>query len=144
MATIKVPYTYKSYPYSKKATFISKHTHKPNSCFLISTILLIIPGALGVIIYNTTGQEIESVGGAIASVILLLTIWTMNAFTFIYVLTEGGPAHMTEILSLYIYRTYFKSYNLGKASAAATVLFAFTAVISLIYNKFVIGREAEK
>ena len=74
MATIKVPYTYKSYPYSKKATFISKHTHKPDSCFLISTILLIIPGALGVIIYNATGQEIESVGGAIASVILLLTM----------------------------------------------------------------------
>ena len=73
MATIKVPYTYKEYPYSKKATFISKHTHKPDSCFLISTILLIIPGALGIIIYNATGQEIESVGGAIASVILLLT-----------------------------------------------------------------------
>lgn len=77
------------------------------------------------------------------TVILLLTIWTMNAFTFIFVLTEGGPAHMTEILSLYIYRTYFKSYNLGKASAASTVLFAFTAVIALLYNKFVIGRNQE-
>ena len=78
------------------------------------------------------------------TIILLLTIWTMNAFTFIYVLTEGGPAHMTEILSLYIYRTYFKSYNLGKASAASTVLFAFTAIVALLYNKFVIGRDQER
>lgn len=77
------------------------------------------------------------------TVILLLTIWTMNAFTFIFVLTEGGPAHMTEILSLYIYRTYFKSYNLGKASAASTVLFVVTAVIALFYNKFVIGRNRD-
>lgn len=78
------------------------------------------------------------------TVILLLTIWTMNAFTFIFVLTEGGPAHMTEILSLYIYSTYFKSYNLGKASAASTVLFACTATVALLYNKFVIGRDREQ
>lgn len=74
MTTIKVPYTYKEYPYSKKATFISKHTHKPTSCFLISTLLLIIPAALGAVIFNTTGGEIESVGGVISSIILVPTI----------------------------------------------------------------------
>ncbi len=78
------------------------------------------------------------------TVILLLTIWTMNAFTFIYVLTEGGPAHATEILSLFIYRTYFKSYNLGKASAASTILFAVTATVTLFYNKLVIGGNKEE
>lgn len=77
------------------------------------------------------------------TIILLLTIWTMNAFTFIYVLTEGGPAHTTEILSLYIYRTYFKSYNLGKASAASTILFAATAAVTLFYNKVVIGGDKD-
>ena len=74
MATIKIPYTYKEYPYSKKATFISKHTHKPTSCFIISTLLLIIPAVLGVVIYNTTGREIDSVGGVISSIILVPTL----------------------------------------------------------------------
>lgn len=84
---------------------------------------------------------LPSISPTINTVILLLTIWTMNAFTFIYVLTEGGPAHQTEILSLYIYRTYFKGYNMGRASAAATVLFVITAIAALLYNKFVIGRN---
>lgn len=87
---------------------------------------------------------LPSIAPTCNTVILLLTIWTMNAFTFIYVLTEGGPAHLTEILSVYIHRTYFKGYNLGKASAASTVLFFGTAVVALIYNKFVIGRNREK
>jgi multiple sugar transport system permease protein len=84
---------------------------------------------------------LPSISPTINTVILLLTIWTMNAFTFIYILTEGGPAHQTEILSLYIYRTYFKGYNMGRASAAATVLFVITAIAALLYNKFVIGRN---
>jgi len=84
---------------------------------------------------------ISSISGTIKTIILLLTIWTMNAFTFIFILTEGGPAHQTEILSLYIHRTYFRAYNMGRASAAATVLFTITAVAALIYNKFVIGRD---
>lgn len=87
---------------------------------------------------------LPSIAPTCNTVVLLLTIWTMNAFTFIYVLTEGGPAHMTEILSLYIYRTYFKSYNLGKASAASTVLFVCTATVALVYNQFIIGRDREK
>ena len=84
---------------------------------------------------------ITSIRSTINTVILLLTIWTMNAFTFIYVLTEGGPAHQTEILSIYIHRTYFRAYNMGRACAASTVLFVVTALIALLFNKFVIGRD---
>lgn len=87
---------------------------------------------------------LPSISSTINTVILLLIIWTMNAFTFIYILTEGGPAHQTEILSLYIYRTYFKGYKIGRASAAATVLFIFTAIAALLYNKYVIGRSREE
>ncbi len=80
---------------------------------------------------------------SVNTTILLLSIWTMNAFTFIYLLTEGGPAHSSEILSLYIYRQAFKNYDFGSASAAASVLFVITAAIALLYNKFVIRRDRE-
>jgi multiple sugar transport system permease protein len=77
------------------------------------------------------------------TIILLLAVWTMNAFTFIFILTEGGPAHQSEILSLFVYRSAFKNYEFGLASAAATILFVLTAVIALFYNRYVIGREVE-
>ncbi|MFA9379455.1 MAG: carbohydrate ABC transporter permease [Acetanaerobacterium sp.] len=67
------------------------------------------------------------------TVILLMTIWTLNAFTFIFTLTAGGPAHQTEVMSMYIYKTTFQNYDFGMASAASTVLFLLSIVISIAY-----------
>lgn len=75
------------------------------------------------------------------TVILLLTIWTFNAFTFIFALTGGGPAHKSEILSMYIYRQGFQNYNFGLASAASVVLFLLTMVFSLIYIRLLMRKE---
>ena len=98
-----------------------------------------IDGAGSIRVFSNV--TIPSISSTINTVILLLTIWTMNSFTFIFIMTEGGPASVTEILSIYIYRTYFQAYNIGRASAAATVLFVITAIIALAYHKFVIGRD---
>jgi len=70
------------------------------------------------------------------TVILLLTIWTFNAFTFVFALTEGGPAHKSEILSMFIYKYAFQNYNFGLASTASVVLFVITAAFAFVYIKF--------
>ncbi len=75
------------------------------------------------------------------TVLLLLTIWTFNAFTFIYVLTEGGPVHRTEILPMFIYKSSFRNYDFGKASAAGVVLFSITTIFSIFYFKFFFKEE---
>lgn len=67
------------------------------------------------------------------SVLLLMLVWTLNAFTFVYALTEGGPAHSTEVMAMFIYKKAFTDYDFGLASAASTVLFALCMVVSLIY-----------
>lgn len=67
------------------------------------------------------------------SILLLLIIWTLNAFTFIYALTMGGPAHSTEVMSMFIYNRAFTEFNFGLASAASTILFIFSLVISFVY-----------
>lgn len=74
-----------------------------------------------------------AIAPACYSVILLLTIWTLNAFTFVYTLTEGGPAHSTEVMAMYIYKEAFSNYDFGKASAASTILFVLSMTISFIY-----------
>lgn len=75
------------------------------------------------------------------SVLLLMTVWTLNAFTFVYNLTEGGPAHSTEVMAMFIYKKAFTDYDFGLASAASTVLFTICMVISLVYIVITNKRE---
>lgn len=67
------------------------------------------------------------------SVLLLLTVWTLNAFTFVYNLTEGGPAHATEVMAMFIYKKAFTDFDFGMASAASTVLFLICMAVSMVY-----------
>ena len=54
----------------------------------------------------------------------------LREFTFLYVLTEGGPDHQTELPSLHILTKAFNLFQQGYASALATVLFAITLAIT--------------
>lgn len=74
-----------------------------------------------------------SIAATCYSTILLTIIWTLNAFTFIYAMTEGGPAHKTEVMAMYIYKKAFMNYDFGIASAASAVLFVLSMAVSLVY-----------
>ena len=65
-------------------------------------------------------------------VAMMLTINSFKSFDLIYALTEGGPGTATTLLSQYIYNQSFVSWDYGRASAAAMVLFAIVAVITLV------------
>jgi ABC-type sugar transport systems, permease components len=82
-----------------------------------------------------------SISATCYSLILLMIIWTLNAFTFIYALTEGGPANRTEVMAMFIYKRAFTNYDFGLASAASTVLFLISISVSLAY--LYITREKE-
>jgi len=71
-------------------------------------------------------------GNATFFVVMMLTINSFKSFDLIYVLTEGGPGTATTLLSQYIYDQSFISWDYGRASAAAMVLFAVVAVITLV------------
>ena len=65
-------------------------------------------------------------------VVMMLTINSFKSFDLIFALTEGGPGTATTLLSQYIYNQSFVSWDYGRASAAAMVLFAIVAVITLV------------
>lgn len=94
-----------------------------------------VDGATGIREFFTV--TVPHVSSTCYTIILLLIIWTLNAFTFIFVLTGGGPANSTEILSMFIYKSAFQNYDFGMAGAASVVLFVITAVLSVVYMKFV-------
>ena len=70
---------------------------------------------------------------------VLVTISTMiNAFQVfdqMFLLTSGGPAKKTYTMAIHIYQTAFKSYELGKASTAALILFFVVVAVSVIQFK---------
>lgn len=75
------------------------------------------------------------------SVLLLLTVWTLNAFTFVYNLTAGGPAHKTEVMAMFIYIEAFTNFDFGRASAASAVLFVICMMVSFVYIRMTNQKE---
>jgi len=71
---------------------------------------------------------------------LLSGIWTFNNYTYIYILTGGGPAGLTDILVTYVYKNGFSFFHFGYAAALSLLLFAIVLILSLGYIR-IIGRS---
>jgi ABC-type sugar transport system permease subunit len=66
-------------------------------------------------------------------VILQAIIVLSSVFTYVYVLTGGGPAYSSSVMEFYIYQNGFANGSIGIASAAAVVLLAISSVLIAVY-----------
>ena len=66
--------------------------------------------------------------------ILMLTVWALNEFSLIWVMTTGGQN--TTTLSLLIYNQ-FKVLNINAASASSIMQLIFTMVFAAIYVRLI-------
>ena len=69
--------------------------------------------------------------------LILITLWTLGTFTMIYVMTAGGPANATDLLTIYQYRTAFSLFSVGLANAIGVIIILIGVVMSLIYLRFI-------
>jgi multiple sugar transport system permease protein len=76
-----------------------------------------------------------------ATVFILVTLGTLNAFGLIYALTGGGPGAKTTTLSMLMYQRAFISYQVGYGMAIALALLLFGIALSLLYIRVI---NAEK
>jgi multiple sugar transport system permease protein len=76
---------------------------------------------------------IPGLAHAITIVVTLGLIRGFRVFAEIHATTGGGPAGSTEVVMTHIYKLGFVHFDYGYASAASVVLFAFTAITTLIY-----------
>ena len=60
---------------------------------------------------------------------------SLNMFPLIMSLTNGGPGHASENISLYIYNEAFKSHRMGYASALAVILTMIMTIIAGLQMK---------
>ena len=65
--------------------------------------------------------------------LVLVTIVSFLTFDYVYLITQGGPARATEILSTYAYKFAFTSFQVGKAAAVALVMSFFGLLASIAY-----------
>ena len=65
------------------------------------------------------------------------TISAFQAFGQIDLLTEGGPANHTRVLTYYLYQAAFKANDDGRAAVLAIALFGITLVLTLVQLRFV-------
>jgi ABC-type sugar transport system permease subunit len=68
----------------------------------------------------------------IALAIVLATVNGLKTFAFQQIVTDGGPANSTQIMTLLIYKTSFSYLDMGRASAYSVVLFGGILIVSLV------------
>lgn len=74
--------------------------------------------------------------------LLFRTLDALRAFDLMFVLTGGGPAGLTETLTVYAYRSLFQTLQLGFGSAIGVVVFALVMVVAAAYLAVLRQREA--
>ena len=57
---------------------------------------------------------------------------TLNMFPLLMTLTNGGPGHASENISLYIYNEAFKSHRMGYASALSVILTILVLIVAIL------------
>jgi raffinose/stachyose/melibiose transport system permease protein len=64
---------------------------------------------------------------------VMVTIFSFLTFDYIFLLTKGGPAHSTEMLSTLAYTFAFTTFEAGKAAAVAVIMGLFGLLASIVY-----------
>ena len=66
------------------------------------------------------------------AVLMLGTIYTVKVFDLVWIMTGGGPANATHLLSTYAYQVGFSLLNFGEAAAIATLMVLLVLLLNLL------------
>ncbi|MEW2398207.1 sugar ABC transporter permease [Streptomyces sp. NPDC046862] len=65
---------------------------------------------------------------------VMTVIFSFLAFDYVYLLTQGGPAHSSEVMGTYAYAFAFSAFEFGKASAVGLIMSFFGLIASCVYT----------
>ena len=84
---------------------------------------------------------LPSIRGVAILVTLVSTIWTLNDFQIIWVLTRGGPANSTQVFSTLTYTEAFLNLDLGQAIAVSAAAIPILMILIGWVTTTVLSRE---
>ena len=85
--------------------------------------------------------SLPSIKGVVAIVTLLSTIWTLNDFNIVYIMTRGGPGAATHIFATYSYELGIQSQRWGMAMAASMYSLPVLALLIVFVVRYLHREE---
>jgi len=73
--------------------------------------------------------------------IVICTIWSLQIFDIVYVLTNGGPGTSTYTIAFYIYKNAFVMNNIGLGATMSVILMAIIMAVTILQLKLLRGKE---
>lgn len=72
---------------------------------------------------------------------VLSIVGSLKYFDLIWVMTKGGPAHASELVATYVFKTGIEKQQLGRGCAVAVALLLITFAVTLGVSAFKRGRR---
>ncbi|MDF2904906.1 MAG: permease component of ABC-type sugar transporter [Herbinix sp.] len=76
--------------------------------------------------------SIPGIKQTIAFVLIMTIMWSFLTFDYVYIMTNGGPANSTEIMSTWIYKNAFSKYRAGYANALCVIQSGICIIIYFV------------
>ncbi len=71
--------------------------------------------------------------------LIFRTTFNLREFPLPWILTSGGPANLTNVFGVELYRQAFSYYHLGYSSALSWILIIITFALSVCYTRMTLG-----
>ncbi len=82
---------------------------------------------------RTISITIPLIKPTIIVVLILRTFEAFKVFDLVFVMTRGGPAFKTTVVSYFTYLETFSQLNIGRGSAIAYIIVIFMSILSYLY-----------
>ncbi len=76
---------------------------------------------------------LPNIAPTVKTMFVFIIIYSFLTFEYVFLLTAGGPAHATEMLSTYAYNLAFNTFRFGRAAAVALVMSFLGAIAAFFY-----------
>lgn len=74
---------------------------------------------------------------------ILMATGSLRFFDLIYVMSNGGPNHASEVIASYMYYKSFRDYQYGYGSAVSVVLLVLCLLVTFILQKLLYSEKVE-
>ncbi|BAC12731.1 carbohydrate ABC transporter permease [Oceanobacillus iheyensis] len=78
---------------------------------------------------------IPMIWDSIIVAVILCISGSLKTFDLIYVMTNGGPAHSSDVMALYMFHETFNNLQYGYGSAVSVFIFFFSLILIFIVTK---------
>jgi raffinose/stachyose/melibiose transport system permease protein len=86
---------------------------------------------------------IPMIASTIRLVIYLSVLGALSVFALVWIMTQGGPAHASETMATYMYKSGFIKFQFGYGSAVAMLMFMMCLTFSVGYQRLVMRQDYE-